>query len=685
DTHSSESSATESLLGRPSSPALHTSSRHAYPPAPLEKPPLLPNSSSQQQSPSHSRITIPTREAVLAAQLYPKRRPRHPRIIVLGLTGLVGFAWIATQLLSLGTRFGGPPKLQVILMISDGMGPASETMGRTYLQYLRDTKSASSNYERTLLNESVWAGLAAGFEGRAEGMGVTPLDEMLTRSSNSLVTDSAAGATAFACTLKTYNGAIGVTPSKTPCGTILEAAKRQGFSTGLVATSRLTHATPASFYAHVVDRDLESEIASFLIGDGPQGQTVDFALGGGRCFFVGNGTQGSCRTDGKDLLAKAKEKGIKVLDGMQALRQYHEEADGAHAGTVLGLLSDDHMDYEVDRQSNTVLAQEQPSLKEMSTYALKYLRQAGAQGKGFFLIIEGSRIDMAGHNNDPIAHVSDMLAYYQTVQYVKRWVDNQNEEGTPTMLVSVSDHETGGLALGRQLTDEYPEYLWYVALPITEKMWEEGLTTDWHLRRYPDVLINATHSTSYLGSLVASRYPSTTRDWVQTEIYEKGLGIMDVAGWELDQLWMNRTDAYRANRVLADAVRFIFLLAFLSATSTANCSPTSSLDDLTSLEKVPLILSFPRYPQISRRGQVGWSTVGHSGVDVNLYAAGYNSTGLTGNVENIDIGEHIAHNMGLNLDVVTIELNQNLQSWFSDTLGQSTSRTSLLKHYHGDL
>ncbi|GAA5940885.1 hypothetical protein JCM1841_000415 [Sporobolomyces salmonicolor] len=623
DTHSSESSATESLLGRPSSPALHTSSRHAYPPAPLEKPPLLPNSSSQQQSPSHSRITIPTREAVLAAQLYPKRRPRHPRIIVLGLTGLVGFAWIATQLLSLGTRFGGPPKLQVILMISDGMGPASETMGRTYLQYLRDTKSASSNYERTLLNESVWAGLAAGFEGRAEGMGVTPLDEMLvgtsrTRSSNSLVTDSAAGATAFACTLKTYNGAIGVTPSKTPCGTILEAAKRQGFSTGLVATSRLTHATPASFYAHVVDRDLESEIASFLIGDGPQGQTVDFALGGGRCFFVGNGTQGSCRTDGKDLLAKAKEKGIKVLDGMQALRQYHEEADGAHAGTVLGLLSDDHMDYEVDRQSNTVLAQEQPSLKEMSTYALKYLRQAGAQGKGFFLIIEGSRIDMAGHNNDPIAHVSDMLAYYQTVQYVKRWVDNQNEEGTPTMLVSVSDHETGGLALGRQLTDEYPEYLWY-----------------------PDVLINATHSTSYLGSLVASRYPSTTRDWVQTEIYEKGLGIMDVAGWELDQLWMNRTDAYRANRVLADA--------------------------------------------ISRRGQVGWSTVGHSGVDVNLYAAGYNSTGLTGNVENIDIGEHIAHNMGLNLDVVTIELNQNLQSWFSDTLGQSTSRTSLLKHYHGDL
>ena len=78
--------------------------------------------------------------------------------------------------------------------------------------------------------------------------------------------------------------------------------------------------------------------------------------------------------------------------------------------------------------------------------------------------------------------------------------------------------------------------------------------------RYPDALQNATHSTSYLGQLVASRYPSTTREWVQTEVYEKGLGIMDVASWELDQLWQESTDAYKANGVLADAVRTFFSL-----------------------------------------------------------------------------------------------------------------------------
>jgi len=173
-----------------------------------------------------------------------------------------------------------------------------------------------------------------------------------------------------------------------------------------------------------------------------------------------------------------------------------------------------------------------------------------------FKLIEPFLNPFNSHNNDPIAHLSDILAYYETVQYVKNWVDDQNDEGTPTLLISVSDHETGGLALGRQLTEAYPDYLWYVS--TLHRHWYRLLTVP-HIAlfariRYPDALQNATHSTSYLGQLVASRYPSTTRDWVQTEIYEKGLGIMDVASWELDQLWQERTDAYKANRVLADAV-----------------------------------------------------------------------------------------------------------------------------------
>ncbi|GJN91046.1 hypothetical protein Rhopal_004061-T1 [Rhodotorula paludigena] len=575
---------------------------------------------------AHVAVRIPTSTEVANARLQPRARPKHWRVVAGGLVLLLGAAYFVTWLLSLGTRFGGQPRMQVILMISDGMGPASETMARSYVQHLASTNSSASAFTRSLLNESVWANLELGYKGRTEGAGRLPLDDILvgtsrTRSSNSLVTDSAAGATAFSCGLKTFNGAIGVTPALAPCGTLLEAAHRQGFATGLVATSRITHATPASFYAHVPDRDLESEIAAFLVGEAGTGLAgpapVDFAFGGGRCFFIPQSEDGSCRTDETDLLKKAREKGFRVLEGMAALRDFKEEDEDDREGSIIGLFADDHMDYEIDRQGETTLAREQPSLREMATVALRHLSRAGqtGKGKGFFLMIEGSRIDMAGHNNDPVAHVSDMLAYQSTVQYVQQWVDDQNEMGNPTMLISVSDHETGGLALGRQLGEEYPEY--------------------------PDALANATHSTPYLGDRLVSEYPSATRDWVVSELFEKGLGITDATSEEVDRVWQQRQDAYRANRALADA--------------------------------------------ISRRAQVGWSTAGHSGVDVNLYAFGHNSTGLTGNVENTDIGEHIAHNMGLNLEVVTVELSKSRDRWFDPKAGKEANRTTGLAHYHGDL
>ncbi|RKO88662.1 alkaline-phosphatase-like protein, partial [Blyttiomyces helicus] len=112
-----------------------------------------------------------------------------------------------------------------------GFGPASETLARNYYQATHDVP-----YNHQLPLDTILVGSSR------------------TRSSSSLVTDSAAGATAFSCGVKTYNGAIGVFPDGRPCGTVLEAAKAIGYHTGLVATSRITHATPASFASHVSSR-----------------------------------------------------------------------------------------------------------------------------------------------------------------------------------------------------------------------------------------------------------------------------------------------------------------------------------------------------------------------------------------------------------------------------------------------
>lgn len=252
-------------------------------------------------------------------------------------------------------------------MVSDGFGPTSETMARDYITYLHNSAPGSPSAQRwqSILEESI------------DGTEL-PLDALLvgqsrTRSSNSLVTDSAAGATAFSCARKTYNGGLAVDPlTKNPCGTVLEAAKHKRFLTGLVTTSRITHATPAAFYAHIVDRDLEEDIAAFLVADHPLGLQVDYALGGGKCFFLPQNQDGSCRTDDKDLFeigAKQQDHRSsaltpKLVDNYDTFSRLPESAEAL--GTV-GLFNKDHLNYEVDR-AHLAGAEKEPSLKEMCVY-----------------------------------------------------------------------------------------------------------------------------------------------------------------------------------------------------------------------------------------------------------------------------------------------------------------------------
>ncbi len=110
------------------------------------------------------------------------------------------------------------------------------------------------------------------------------------------------------------------------------------------------------------------------------------------------------------------------------------------------------MSYDMDR--NPFI---EPSLSEMAKKALDILSFSTKKSpKGFFLMIEGSRIDMAAHSNDPSAHVREILAYQETIRVVKKFID----ENPSSVLISVSDHETGGLTAGHQLGDTYPEYKW---------------------------------------------------------------------------------------------------------------------------------------------------------------------------------------------------------------------------------
>ena len=211
-----------------------------------------------------------------------------------------------------------------------------------------------------------------------------------------------------------------------------------GFKTGLVATSTITHATPGAYAAHVTDRDFEDKIAEHQIGyNHPFGSVVDVLMGGGRCFYSPNTTESSCRDDGLDLLSWAGDHKFNVFTeraGFDALK------NGTEAKLpYLGLFAEKHMDYEIDRD-----AAKQPSLLEMAQTAITSLHTATKdRKKGFFIMIEASKIDHAGHASDPIGHLHDILMYNEVIDYIKNWIDENGE----TELLSAADHETGGLTL----------------------------------------------------------------------------------------------------------------------------------------------------------------------------------------------------------------------------------------------
>ncbi|KAG2220817.1 hypothetical protein INT45_004478 [Circinella minor] len=379
----------------------------------------------------------------------------------------------------------------VIMMISDGLGPASVSYARSYFQHLNQLP-----YDHQLPLDTIHVG------------------QSRTRSSSTLVTDSAAGATAFSCGLKTYNGAVGVDPNGNPCSTVLEAAKIQhGMRTGLVATSRITHATPASFSAHIGDRDRENQIAVQQIGNNPLGRTVDLMFGGGYCHFLPKGTKKSCRKDDRDLLKEAQEK-----HGWNTV--FYNNRTAFDNGTIelpaLALFADDHMDFEIDRNPTS-----QPSLTEMADKALKLL---SGSDEGFFLMIEGSRIDMAAHSNDPVGHLHDILEYQNTVALVKDFVD-QNPD---TVMISTSDHETGGLSLARQVSTAYPKYLWY-----------------------PDVVAKASRSTASLANMIHDKSRPLDDNFIIETILKQGLGITDITTKELQYL-KTTTSKKKLTKYLAD-------------------------------------------------------------------------------------------------------------------------------------
>ncbi len=233
-----------------------------------------------------------------------------------------------------------------------------------------------------------------------------------TQSADKYITDSAAGGTALSTGVKTYNGAISVDLNKKQIKTILESSEENGLATGLVSTSAITHATPASFIAHQPQRSMYEEIAAdFLKTD------IDVFIGGGRDHF-------NMRKDSVNLVEKLKENGYRYEEDMSAVKRVKK-------GKLAALVADVHTGR---------LSERGDMLPVATKTAINILSK---NDKGFFLMVEGSQIDWGGHANSTIYIVEEMLDFDKAIGKALEFAAKDGE----TLVIVTADHETGGMAI----------------------------------------------------------------------------------------------------------------------------------------------------------------------------------------------------------------------------------------------
>ncbi len=307
----------------------------------------------------------------------------------------------------------------VIMLIPDGMSVSGTTLARFY-------KGAP------LALDSIASGLVS------------------TWSSDGTIADSAPAGSAYATGWTSQTGNI-ATIGKSyllpgaevpqyeagqPVATILEAAKLSGRSTGIISTSEFMHATPSDFAAHDVSRSNYDNLAEQIVYN-----NLDVVFGGGTPYLSAAG-----RKDKEDLQSIIQSNGYTFVDSVTSLK-------AASGNKLFGVFGKDKnataMSYDIDRDPSI-----EPSLAEMTAKAIEIL---SSNPKGFFLMVEGSKIDWAAHANDPVGLVSDIIAFDDAVKVA---LDFAKQDGQ-TLVIAVTDHGNSGLSIGdRTLSSGYDKTPW---------------------------------------------------------------------------------------------------------------------------------------------------------------------------------------------------------------------------------
>ena len=284
----------------------------------------------------------------------------------------------------------------IILLIGDGMGP-------THISVYRNVQGGPNH--KLSFDKFDFSGYVK------------------THTYNSLVTDSAASATAFSSGVKTLNRYVGVDHNKKPIKNITEMLFEKGFVNTIISTSEITHATPAAFASHVSSRYEKEEIAEHIYNS-----KNHIVLGGGTDYFLPI-EEGGIREDGVDFVKKIK-KNFHYLETKKDIDNFNY----TDRKRIFGLFAEDDLER----------TEFEPNLLEMLDFSIRESKRMIADGcKGFFIMAEGSKIDWASHDNDYEYYLKEMQEFEKTVKKALNFAEENND----TLVIVAADHETGGLLI----------------------------------------------------------------------------------------------------------------------------------------------------------------------------------------------------------------------------------------------
>jgi len=415
----------------------------------------------------------------------------------------------------------------IIMIVGDGMGPAYTTAYR----YFKDDPS-TPKVENTV------------FDRHLVGMSSTYPD-----THHNYVTDSAASATALSSATKTYNGAVAVDMEKHDVETVLERAKTLGMKTGVVVTSQINHATPASYLSHNEYRYNYDEIADSYLDNGVK---ADVYLGGGWSFFI--------RED-RNLVEEFEDKGFNYIDNYELLDSVSTDKP------LIGLFGDKGLPWALDDTNKHRLA-------ALTKTATKHLEN----DNGYFLLIEGSQIDWAGHANDIASAMGEMDDLAKTLEYLETYV----QDNPDTLVVITADHSTGGFTLGVDGVYE----------------WD------------PEVLRTMTQTPNAIANKLES-------DDITKEL-ANSLFNFELTNEELIQLV----------NIKSDTLKNIQIAAITNEKEAKKLSVNKEL--YKTIKKI-----------IDTRTYTGWTSSGHTASDVPVFAMGNNKALFNGFQDNTDIAKKI--------------------------------------------